>query len=106
MKKAIKVTIVILAVVVVVIAIRNKILVDRYAGELKLQKEENSSLRQAAKEIQKVLIDSRTASMMYLGQTIELVHLEKIFPGEQPVQPLLRTSRLLLVFSECYTLSL
>lgn len=98
--KILKILIAILVLLLGVVAVKNKMLVDKYSKNYRLQKEENKKILYETNEIKQAVINSRTASMRHLGKIIKFEKIISIFPNEhtdlrQAVHP-----RLLLVFSE------
>jgi hypothetical protein len=94
----------ILIVVVAAIAIRNKILMGRWARDYQLQKTQFTEFKQATQKIQDALIKANNAAMIHLGTTIKLVNMnmKKIFPADPnlSIESATKHPKLLMVFSE------
>lgn len=98
--KALKVLIAGLVLALAVVAVYNKVLVNRYSKNYMLQKEENRKLLNTTAKIKKAVIMGRTASMMHLNKIIKFENIKKIFPNAQTDLIQAGRPRLLLVFSE------
>jgi hypothetical protein len=98
--KILKIAIILLVVVIASIAVRNKILLDRCARSVKQQQEERKQADKGHISIHDAVIKAQTASIMHLGKTIELVHIEKIFPKTTTEEKAANHPRLMLIFSE------
>jgi hypothetical protein len=98
--KYLKFGIAIVMVLVAAMAVRNKVALDKYSKSYHLQIEKNREINHSKEETEKAVINAQTASITHLGKTIELVHMEKIFPKNATEEKTANHPRLMLIFSE------
>ena len=98
--KTLKIIIAILVVVLAFVAVRNKILANRYAGQIREARATNSKLKKEIKDVGNTIIKNQTASMVHLGKRLKLTNLNAIFPKNQTAVPQVDHPRFVLVFSE------
>lgn len=100
--KYLRVIAAILIIVVAGIAIRNKILLERYAKDFHLQKAQFTEFKHSTQKIQDALIKANSASIIHLGTTIKFVNIKNIFHANanSAVEPTVKNPKLILVFSE------
>lgn len=100
--KYMKVAAIILGLLIAVIAIRNKIQLDRCTRDCHIAKETLVNTKETNTKIEEALIQAQYAAMIHLGTTIKLVNMKKIFPASSNPEEALpgKHPKLLLVFSE------
>ncbi|MCP5045961.1 MAG: hypothetical protein GY940_02245 [bacterium] len=98
--KILKIIAVVFVIVLAFFAVRNKMLMDRYAKDYGLQKAENEKILHTHKEVEDAVIKGRTASMRHLGKNLKLINMKQIFPTKSDDLPSAKHPKLLLVFSE------
>lgn len=92
-----------LVVVVAVIAVWNKVLLNRCNHNAQIQRKQISNFQHNIKEVEEAVLKSQSAAMMHLDSTLTFTGIERFFPEKLPPETELESfdhPRLILVFSE------
>lgn len=98
--KVLKVLIGLAIISVLVIAVFNKIHLDKYVALSKAQNTKISNLEKEGSELKKVVLAARSVSLRHIGKTLMFNGLQKVFEGNEPEKKGKTGNKLILVFSE------
>ena len=98
--KYLKPLFIIITIILVGLSVWNKILLEKCKSRLQFQLAETKKMQHTAQEIEKAVVNTQTISMKFLGRTLSLVPMEKIYPDKESQAEMPANPKLILVMSE------